>query len=477
MCRNVPRASEYAKRTHRRADDAIQLLARPRLAKLAAVAFKDVPGRIRLTMDFFTYRNGELYCEDVPAEKIARDVGTPAYVYSKATLLHHYRQIAEAFSPVNATICYSIKSCGNLNILRLLAEQGSGFDVTSGGELYRALLAGGDPKKIIYAGVGKTDQEIADGINAGIAAFNLESEAEIENVDRVAASIGKQAIGAIRINPDVDPRTHKYTTTGKKETKFGVDIERAERVFEQYRGLKNLRIGGVHMHIGSPVYEIQPYVDATGKMTELIDRLSERGHRIEWFDMGGGFGVNYERADQALPVTEHAKALLPMIQDKPYKIALEPGRYIAGNSGILLTRVLYRKTGGEKRFVIVDAGMNDLIRPVLYESYHFIWPAKPRAAQNVPAQRNRETQPADGEVVDIVGPICESGDFLAKNRPLPPTERGDLLAVFTAGAYGFAMSSNYNNRPRAPEVLVEGDSFRVIRRRETLEDLVALERV
>ena len=267
-------------------------------------------------MDFFNYKNGELYCEDVPAEKIAREVGTPAYVYSKATFLHHYHQIAEAFAPVNATICYSIKSCGNIHILRCWREQGCGFDVTSGGELFRVQKAGGDPKKIIYAGVGKTDQEIADGINAGIAAFNLESEAEIENIDRVAGSIGKTAIGAIRINPDVDPKTHDKTTTGKKGDKFGVDIERAERVFEQYRNLKNLRIGGVHIHIGSPVYEIQPYVDAVAKMTALIDRLTERGHKIEWFDLGGGFAVNYESPDQALPVTEHAKALMPLLRGK-----------------------------------------------------------------------------------------------------------------------------------------------------------------
>jgi len=426
-------------------------------------------------MDFFNYKNSELFCEGVPAEKIAAGVGTPAYVYSKATLLHHYRQIAGAFAPINATICYSVKSLGNINICKLLVAEGCGMDVTSGGELFRALEAGCDPKKIIYAGVGKTDQEIADGIRAGIAAFNLESEAEIENIDRVAASIGIKAIGAIRINPDVDPKTHVKTTTGKKETKFGVDIDRAERVFEQYRDLKNLRIAGVHIHIGSPVYEIEPYIEAVKKMTALIDRLTERGHKIEWFDMGGGFAVNYEQPDQAFPVTEHAKALLPLLANKPYHIALEPGRYIAGNSGILLTRVLYRKTGGEKKFVIVDAGMNDLIRPTLYESYHHIWPVKPDA-KNIPAQRSRSFEPFNGETVDVVGPICESGDYLAKARALPPTQRGDLLAVFTAGAYGFAMSSNYNNRPRAPEVLVDGDTFKIIRRRETLEDLVALER-
>jgi diaminopimelate decarboxylase len=427
-------------------------------------------------MDFFNYKNGELYCEDVPAEKIAREVGTPAYVYSRETFLHHYRQIAEAFAELKPTICFSVKSCGNIHILKMLAQEGCSFDVTSGGELFRALKAGGKAKDIIYAGVGKTDQEIADAINAGIAAFNLESEAEIENIDRIAGSLGKTAIGAIRINPDVDAKTHAKTSTGKKGDKFGVDIERAQRVFAQYKDLKHLRVAGVHIHIGSPVNLIEPYVEAVRKITALADNLIERGHRIEWFDMGGGFGVNYERPDQALPVTQHAKALIPLLKDKPYKLALEPGRYIAGNAGILLTRVLYRKTSGEKKYVIVDAGMNDLIRPTLYESYHYIWPVKPDAG-NVPDQRNRALEPRGGETVDVVGPICESGDYLAKARPLPQTKRGDLLAVFTAGAYGFAMSSNYNNRPRAPEVLVEGDRYRIIRRRETLDDLIAPELV
>ncbi|HUB26763.1 MAG TPA: diaminopimelate decarboxylase [Tepidisphaeraceae bacterium] len=426
-------------------------------------------------MDFFNYRNGQLYCEDVPAADIAERVGTPVYVYSKATLLHHYRQVAQAFAPVNATICYSVKCCGNLHILRLLVEAGAGMDVTSGGELFRAIQAGCNPKKIIYAGVGKTDVEIVEAIEAGIAAFNIESEAEIENIDSIAASLGRTAVGALRINPDVDPKTHRHTTTGKKETKFGVDIDRAERVFEQYRNLENLKLTGVHLHIGSPVMQVAPYVEAVTKATALIDRLIERGHKIEWLDLGGGFAANYEGPEQAPPITEHAKALLPLISHKPYRIALEPGRYIAGNSGILLTRVLYRKTGGSKRFVIIDAGMNDLMRPILYDSYHFIWPTQPDAA-NVPAKRDRTLTPAMGEVVDVVGPICESGDFLAKDRPLPRTKRGDLLAVFTAGAYGFAMSSNYNNRPRVCEVLVDGRDFRVIRQRETYEDLVARER-
>jgi diaminopimelate decarboxylase len=427
-------------------------------------------------MDFFNYKNGELYCEDVPAAKIAAEVGTACYVYSKATLLHHYRQVAESFKALNPTVCYSIKSNGNINLCKVLAEAGCGFDVTSGGELFRALQAGGDPKKIIYAGVGKTDDEIRDAINVGIAAFNIESEAEIENIDRIAGEMGKQAIGAVRINPDVDPKTHAKTTTGKKETKFGVDIERAERVFEQYRNLKNLRIGGIHIHIGSPVYEIEPYVDAVKKVTALIDRLTERGHKIEWLDLGGGFAVNYKNPEQAKPVTEHAKALVPLLQGKPYHIALEPGRYIVGNAGVLLTKVLYRKMGGTKSFVIVDAGMNDLLRPTLYESYHYIWPVKPDG-KNLRVARDSEALPVDGETVDVVGPICESGDYLAKDRPLPKTQRGDLLAVFTAGAYGFAMSSNYNNRPRVAEVLVDGSSYKIIRRRETYEDLVAAERV
>lgn len=425
-------------------------------------------------MDYFSYQSGQLLCENVPAEKIAAEVGTAVYVYSKATLLHHYRQIAQAFAPLNPTICYSIKSNGNLTLCRLLAAEGCGFDVTSGGELYRALKAGGDPKKIIYAGVGKTDREIADALKAGIAAFNLESEAEIENIDRIAGEVGLAATGALRVNPDVDPKTHVKTTTGKKETKFGVDIDRAQRVFEQYRNLKNLRIAGIHIHIGSPVYTIEPYIDAVRKVIDLIEHLQERGHKIEWFDMGGGFGVNYERPDQAYPVFEHAKALIPLLKDKPYRLALEPGRYIAGNAGILLTRVLYRKQGGQKKFVIVDAGMNDLIRPTLYESYHHIWPVAP-SPENLNPQRRRDFQAANGEVVDVVGPICESGDYLAKDRLLPPVQRGDLLAVFTAGAYGFSMSSNYNNRPRVAEVLVDGGQFKVIRRRETFDDLTALE--
>ena len=430
-------------------------------------------------MEPFTYRESELHCEQVPGERIAREVGTPVYVYSKAELLRRYREVNDAFAPLKATICYSIKSCGNLSILRLLARQGCGFDVTSGGELYRALQAGGEPQKIIFAGVGKRDDEIRAALEAGIAAFNLESEEEIENVDRIAGMMNRPAVGALRVNPDVDPHTHAKTTTGKRETKFGVDIDRAERVFERYRKLKHLRIAGVHIHIGSPVYKIEPYVDAVSKCVELIDRLTARGHTIEWFDLGGGFAASYLGPDHAKPVTEHARAILPLLQGKPYRIAVEPGRYISGNSAVLLTRVLYRKQGGTKNFVIVDAAMNDLVRPTLYDAYHHVWPARPRDAADVPPPGvwGRSLEPRRPDVVDVVGPVCETGDYLAQARSLPRVERGDLLVVYTAGAYGFAMSSNYNNRPRAAEVLVEGDSYRVIRRRETLEDLVAPELV
>jgi diaminopimelate decarboxylase len=427
-------------------------------------------------MDHFHYQSGELYCEQVPVAAIAAQVGTPTYVYSKATLLHHYRQIIQAFAPINIAVHYAIKTCGNLHICRLLAEQGSGFDVTSGGELFRALDVSSDPKKIIYAGVGKTDAEIIQALRAGISAFNIESEEEALNIDRIAGMMNLTAIGAIRVNPDVDAKTHHLTTTGRKGNKFGIDLDRAPAVFDELASLKHLKLRGIHMHIGSAGYEVQPYVEAVTRINDLVDRLIAKGHKIETFDLGGGFGASYERPGQARPIAEYAQALLPLLRGRPYRVAMEPGRYIAGNAGILLTQVLYRKTGGQKSFVIVDGAMNDLIRPVLYDSYHFIWPTKPDA-QNVPTSRDRELEPVNGETVDVVGPICESGDFLAQDRPLPRTKRGDLLAVFTAGAYGFSMSSNYNNRPRAAEVLVDGATFKVIRRRETFEDLVRAERV
>ncbi len=288
-------------------------------------------------------------------------------------------------------------------------------------------------RKVIFAGVGKTDDEIRYGLDAGIAAFNVESEAEIENLARVATAAGKTATAALRVNPDVDPDTHAYTTTGKKESKFGVDLERAESVFDKYRDLPGVRLAGLHMHLGSPIYKVEPYVLATNKINATIDRLRGNGHAIEWFDIGGGFGVNYEHPDQALPVEAFAEALVPLLKDRGYKVAIEPGRYIAGNAGVLLGRVTYRKTSGNKKFVITDIGMNDLLRPSLYGAYHFVWPATGQG----PASRDRDLDIPDGETVDVVGPVCESGDFVAKDRLLPVTERGDLLSVYTAGAYGF----------------------------------------
>ena len=415
-------------------------------------------------MDHFAYRDGRLHCENVAAAEIAEKFGTPTFVYSAATLRHHYRQVAEAFAELDPIVCFSVKSNGNLAVLKTLEQEGCGFDVTSGGELFRALKAGGDPQKIVYAGVGKSDVEIADALDAGIRAFNIESPMEAANIDRIAGERGKSAVGVLRVNPDVDPQTHAKTTTGKKESKFGVDLDRAEPLFGELATLEHLKVRGFHMHLGSPINIVEPYVTAVKKINAVVDRLRDKGHEIDWLDLGGGFGVDYEQG-QAQPVGAFAVAMLPHLRGRGYHIALEPGRYIAGNAGVLLTKVLYRKTGGEKKFVIVDAGMNDLIRPTLYEAFHFVWPA-----DNVPPSRTRH---AEGqETVDVVGPVCESGDYLAKGRSLPVTERGDLLAVYTAGAYAFVMSSNYNHRPRAAEVMVDGTEARLVRRRETHDDLI-----
>jgi diaminopimelate decarboxylase len=432
-------------------------------------------------MDHFSYRNGELFCEDVPVERIADQLGTPVYVYSQATFLHHYRQLADAFAPLSPTICYSLKTNGNIHVCRLLAQAGAGFDIVSGGELYRALAAGGDPKQIVYAGVGKTDAEIRQAIDAGIRLFNVESEAELSNLDMLARQAGKVVCGALRINPDVDPHTHGYITTGKKDTKFGIDIDRAGEVFRGFaqttaaNGKPGLRLTGVHIHIGSQITEVGPYVEALRKTLALIETLRGDGLAVDWLDLGGGFGINYQ-GDHALPAAAFAAALLPMLRNAGLKVALEPGRYIAGNAGILLTQVLYLKQGGTKRFVIVDAAMNDLIRPSLYDAFHFIWPTRPGDRFVPPGERTDVQAMAGLDPADVVGPVCEGGDFFAHDRAIPPVARGQRLALFSAGAYGFAMSSNYNARPRAAEALVSGNTFRVIRKRETYEDLVALER-
>jgi len=429
-------------------------------------------------MDFFNYRSGRLFAEDVDIERIATEAGTPTYVYSKATFLDHLRKIQTSYAALDTTVCFSVKACGNVNILRFMAEAGSGFDIVSGGELYRVLQAGGDPAKIVYAGVGKTDREIIEAIEAEIGYFNIESEQELENLIRLARQHGgarraKPKV-ALRVNPDVDYQTHAFLRTGVKETKFGVDIERAVNVFETYGDNPAVQLCALHVHLGTGGKTIDPYVEAVQKILLLVDRLRGKGHKIEALDLGGGYGADYE-TDTVPSASEYAAGLVPLLKDKDLKLILEPGKSICANAGILLMRVLYTKQGGSKRFVIVDAGMNDLIRPSLYQAFHFIWPAHVES-RFIPAVRSKDLHIEGSEVVDIVGPICEGADFLGKDRPMPHVERGDLVAAFTAGAYGSTMSSNYNGRCRAAEVLVDGDRFDVIRRRETYEDLTALEK-
>lgn len=425
-------------------------------------------------MDYFGYKQGKLYAENVAVEKIAEAVGTPVYIYSKATFLGHFNRIKEAFSGLDTLICYSIKACSNIHILKVLAEAGSGFDIVSGGELFRAKQTGINTTKIVYAGVGKTDKEIIEALNAPIGYFNIESEAELENLITISRNLGKTPKAALRVNPDVDPRTHTYTTTGKKESKFGVDIERARQVFNKYGKNGTVQLCAVHVHLGSAGKSVQPYAEALQKTVKLIDELRADGFTIEALDMGGGYGADYETST-APSASDYAGVIVPLIKGKGLKLILEPGASIAANSAILLTRVLYLKQGGKKKFVIVDAGMNDLIRPPLYDAFHFIWPAQVDPSL-VPPKKFRHLNPEGCEQVDIVGPICEGADFFAKERPLPAVQRGDLISIFTAGAYGYTMSSNYNARPLLPEVLVDGDQFTVIRRRQTYEDLIAHEK-
>ncbi|MGC9453506.1 MAG: diaminopimelate decarboxylase [Phycisphaerae bacterium] len=425
-------------------------------------------------MDYFEYKNGALRCEDVPVEDIARHVGTPVYIYSAATLLHHYRAITEAFAELKPTVCFSVKSLGNVQVLRLLAEAGSGFDVVSGGELARVLAAGGDARKVAFAGVGKTDREIREAIDAGIMLFNVESEQEFENLSRLAAETGKRVRAALRINPDVyDPATHRYTTTGKKATKFGVDIDRAEQFFDNYGHDDNVLLDGVDMHIGSPIYSAEPYVQAIRRSLELIDRLRAKGQEISLLDLGGGFAADYEQGASPL-AADYAERILPLLRGRDLQLVLEPGRQIACNAGVLVTTVQYVKQGGDKRFVICDAAMNDMLRPALYDAEHFAYPVRLREGER-PPHRSPGYSPDGAVKVDLVGGVCETSDFLARDRMLPPMKRGDLVSVFSAGAYGFVMSSQYNARPRAAEVLVRGDWWRIVRRRETYDDLLAPE--
>jgi diaminopimelate decarboxylase len=408
-------------------------------------------------MNDFQYVNKKFYCEQVPLEAIAASVGTPFYVYSHATLKRHFRVFDNAFGGIPHLTCFAVKSNSNIAILRLFIEEGGGVDIVSGGELYRAIRAGVDSKRVVYSGVGKKSEEIEFALETGILMFNVESEQELDAINTCAANMGKRAGIALRINPDVDPQTHPHISTGLKENKFGVNIEASLAAYRRARTLQHIDVIGVSCHIGSQITKTSPFTDALKRLKTLLECLKEDGFNIQYLDLGGGLGITYKDETPPHP-TEYADALLEFARKLPYTLIFEPGRVLVGNAGALVTRVLFRKNTGEKDFVIVDAGMNDLVRPSLYDSYHQIMTI------------NEHTE---GDIVaDVVGPICESGDFLAKKRKMADVGQGDLIAVMSAGAYGFAMSSNYNSRPRVAEVLVRDDQFHVIRKRETYEDLV-----
>ncbi len=413
-------------------------------------------------MDYFNYKKNTLYAEDVDLNILSEKYGTPLYVYSLRTMTEHYKKIENAFSDIDKLICYSVKANSNTGILNEMKKLGSGFDIVSGGELYRVLKINANPKKIVYAGVGKTRQEIEYALKSGILMFNVESINELKIIDSVSKKLKKKAAVAIRINPDVSALTHEYITTGKKENKFGIDIVLAFNIFRTAKKLKHIDIKGIHIHIGSQITTVVPYIDAIAKITKFIKDLTTEDIIIEYLNIGGGLGIIY---DEEKPATadEFAYAIKPYITNLNIKIILEPGRFIIGNAGILLTKVIYDKKGIKKNFLIVDAGMNDLIRPSLYGAYHKIIPV------NLSGKKKN--------IYDIVGPICESGDFLGKERTLPELKEGDLLAIRSAGAYGFSMSSNYNSRLRCAEVLVDGNKHHLIRKRETYEDLIKLEKI
>jgi diaminopimelate decarboxylase len=413
-------------------------------------------------MHHFEYRNGEMFAEGVPVRRLAKEVGTPAYVYSLATLKRHFRVFDQAFSKLPHIVCFSVKANSNIALLRAFAKEGSGFDIVSGGELYRALKAGADPRKIVFSGVGKKKEEIEYALKTGILMFNVESEHEMVALNEIAAGIGRKAPISLRINPDVDPQTHPYISTGMKKAKFGVDIKRSLESYKKAATLPHLEVVGVDCHIGSQLTSVSPFVDALARVREYLDRmlvgsLKKESAQIRYLDLGGGLGIRYK--DEMPPHPEaYAQAIIEGLEGLDVTLILEPGRVIVGNAGILVTEVQYIKETDDKKFVIVDGGMNDLIRPALYGSYQAIRPV---------VEGNGETI-----VADIVGPICESGDFLAKDREIARPQRGDLLAVMSAGAYGFTMASNYNSHPKAPEVLVDGDQYYIIRARESLEDLI-----
>ncbi len=412
-------------------------------------------------MDHFHYQDGELFAEEVPLAAIAAEHGTPLYVYSRATLERHWRAFDRALEGHPHRICYAVKANGNLGVLSVLARLGSGFDIVSVGELERVLAAGGDPAKVVFSGVGKREEEMRRALEVGIHCFNVESEAELERLDRVAGEIGTRARISLRVNPDVDARTHPYISTGLKENKFGISMERAPEAYARAADLAHLEVVGVDCHIGSQLTDVTPFVDALERVIGLVDRLKSDGIRLRHLDMGGGLGVRYRDETPPEPIV-HAAALRNLLEDRAHRdleIILEPGRAIVANAGVLLTRVEYLKHTDHKNFAIVDAAMNDLLRPSLYGAWQAILPLRPRT--DLPLT-----------LYDVVGPVCETGDFLGKERELALAE-GDLLAVRSAGAYGFTMSSNYNARPRAAEVLVDGTATHLVRRRERVAELFA----
>ena len=413
-------------------------------------------------MHFFEYNNHQLQCEGIPVQQIAEKVGTPFYLYSYHTLVRHFTVFDEAFKGIPHLICYSAKANSNLAFLRLFVNLGGGVDVVSGGELYRALKGGAAPQKIVFSGVGKREDEIEYALKTGILMFNVESSQELQVINDVAGRIGKNAAIAIRVNPDIDPKTHPYISTGLKQNKFGIDILRAPMAYRLASQLPNLKVIGIDCHIGSQLVEVEPIIEALRRLKQLVENLRKEGMEIQYLDLGGGLGITYEDEEPPHPV-EYASTILEEIRGFGCTLILEPGRVIVGNAGVLVSKVLYTKENEEKRFVIVDAGMNDLIRPSYYGSYHQILPVKEETREEI--------------VADVVGPICESSDFLAKGRKIPNLRAGELIAVMSAGAYGFSMSTNYNSRPRIAEVLVRDDQMFVIRRREGYEDLIRGEEI
>jgi diaminopimelate decarboxylase len=448
----------------------------------------------------FHYRDGKLHCEDVDLAGVAEEFGTPLYVYSAGTILDHYTRLDTALGPLDHLICYAVKANSNRAILKLLAQAGAGFDIVSGGELFRVINAGGDPANCTFAGVGKSREEIEYALEQRVYSFNVESEAELDHIDKIAAAKNLRAPIALRANPDVDPHTHEYISTGSHENKFGIPLDQLVSVYERAAKMPNIDIVGLQMHIGSQIIETRPFVEAINKVVPLVRELQSK-YGIKFLSIGGGVGIVYESSfvsggrewwkEQAparhqLSIQQYVDAILPPLRELKLRILLEPGRLLVGNAGVLLTRVRYMKQSGQKKFAIVDAGMNDLIRPALYHSYHEIVPVAEPSAKSVgkagsfPTSMSMSTrlrqasarQASKMKKIDIVGPVCESGDFFALDREMPPVREGDLLAIMSAGAYGFVMASNYNSRPLPAEALVRGDKSDLIRKRQTNEDLV-----